>query len=207
MTGPIPDSYWLIDGMLLAGEYPGTHREAGTREKLTKFLDAGIRTFIDLTEVKEPLAKYDGVLRELSEQREIETRHLRHSVKDGCIPADRAQMKRILATIRDEMDAGRPVYVHCWGGIGRTGTVIGCWLAESGLAGEAAIEKIAELRARTPDRQMPSPENEDQRRYICEWLEGKTLIDQGNRAAAASRARLRREGRARADARPRALVG
>ncbi len=39
--GPIPDSYRLIDGMLRAGEYPGTHRESATREKLTKFLDAG----------------------------------------------------------------------------------------------------------------------------------------------------------------------
>ncbi len=63
-TGPIPDSYWLIDGMLLAGEYSGTHRESVTREKLTKFLDAGIRTFIDLTEATEPLAKYDGLLRD-----------------------------------------------------------------------------------------------------------------------------------------------
>jgi protein-tyrosine phosphatase len=173
LTGPIPDSYWLIDGLLLAGEYPGTYREDATREKLTKFLDAGIRTFIDLTEAGEPLAKYDGLLRDLSEERNIKTRHVRHSVRDGSIPAHRAQMKRILETIREEIDGGRPVYVHCWGGIGRTGTVIGCWLVESGLAGEAAIERIAELRASTPDRHMPSPENEDQRRYICEWLEGK----------------------------------
>jgi protein-tyrosine phosphatase len=172
-TGPIPDSYWLIDGMLLAGEYPGTYRDADTREKLTKFLDAGIRTFIDLTETREPLTKYDGVLRELSEQRKIETRHLRHSVRDGSIPGDRGQMERILATIRAEINAGRPVYVHCWGGIGRTGTVIGCWLVESGLAGVTAIEKIAQLRANTPDRHMASPETEQQRRYICEWLEGK----------------------------------
>ena len=55
--GPIPDSYWLIDGQLLAGEYPATHTRDATRDKLTKFLDAGIRTFIDLTEESEPLAK------------------------------------------------------------------------------------------------------------------------------------------------------
>ena len=45
---PIPDSYWLIDGMLLAGEYPGKKDLAGTRTKVQKFLDAGIRTFVDL---------------------------------------------------------------------------------------------------------------------------------------------------------------
>ena len=53
--GPIADSYWLVDGALLAGEYPATSDEAGTRAKLAKFLDAGIRTFIDLTESTDPL--------------------------------------------------------------------------------------------------------------------------------------------------------
>ena len=35
--------------------------------------------------------------------------------------------------------AGRRVYVHCRAGIGRTGTVIGCYLAEQGLDGPAAV--------------------------------------------------------------------
>jgi protein-tyrosine phosphatase len=171
--GPIPDSYWLIDGMLLAGEYPATHRKDATREKLAKFLSAGIRTFIDLTEEHEPLAKYDGLLRELADERKIETRHIRFSVTDGCIPTERAHMERILATIREELDAARPVYVHCWGGIGRTGTVIGCWLVEQGFTGDEAIARIADLRRHTPDAHMASPENEEQRRYVCEWSKSR----------------------------------
>ena len=49
-------------------------------------------------------------------------------------------------------------------------TVIGCWLVEQGLAGDEAIARIAKLRKHTPDGPVPSPENEEQRRYICEWL-------------------------------------
>jgi protein-tyrosine phosphatase len=35
-------------------------------------------------------------------------------------------MTTILDAIDESMTAGKPVYVHCWGGMGRTGTVIGC---------------------------------------------------------------------------------
>ena len=86
--GPIPDSYWLVDGELLAGEYPAMSDDAGTREKLTKFLDAGIRTFIDLTEHTDPLTKYDRVLRELSTERGIETKYVRFGIRDLGIPRE-----------------------------------------------------------------------------------------------------------------------
>ena len=170
--GPIPDSYWLIPGALLAGEYPGTYLEADTREKLVKFLDAGIRTFINLTEPDE-LSSYEHILEALSAERGIETTHIRESIRDYSTPRERAQMVSILATIRDEIAAGRPVYVHCWGGIGRTGTVAGCWLVEQGLTGDEALRRIAELRRGTPDGRFRSPESDDQCRYVREWAEGR----------------------------------
>jgi protein-tyrosine phosphatase len=170
---PIRGSYWLVDGTLLAGPYPVTYDRSATRESLAAFVDAGIRTFINLTETSEALTDYDSVLQELAAERGLELKHLRHAIQDHGVPAQREQMTRILATLRDELAADRPVYVHCWGGIGRTGTVIGCWLVEEGLAGTAAIERIAELRAGTPDCRVSSPETDDQRRYICEWMDGE----------------------------------
>lgn len=167
--GPIPDSYWLVPDVLLAGEYPGAPKESRAREKLEKILDAGIRTFIDLTESSEPLTKYDGLLRTLAVERGLEVSYMRQPVRDAGVPNEREQMTLILATIREEITAGRPVYVHCWGGIGRTGTVAGCWLVEEGLAGADAIARIAELRGTPTDGWKASPETDEQRRYICEW--------------------------------------
>ena len=39
----------------------------------------------------------------------------------------------------------RRSYVHCRAGIGRTGTVIGCYLAEQGLEGAEALRQLNQL--------------------------------------------------------------
>ena len=63
---------------------------------------------------------------------------------------------------------GDPVYVHCYGGIGRTGTVVGCWLIEQGAAGDDPIATIAELRANIRFRR-PSPETREQVAFVRGW--------------------------------------
>lgn len=172
-THPIPDSYWVAQNSLLAGEYPASTTEARTRAKLGKLLAAGIRTFIDLTEETE-LEPYDRLLDDLASERGIECRHVRYGIRDLGVP-EGLLLQQILQTIEEEIAAGRPVYVHCWGGIGRTGTVIGCWLVDEGLTGEAALARIAELRKRTPSGFSRSPETEAQRRYIIERAERRVL--------------------------------
>ena len=105
--GPIPDSYWLIDGVLLAGRYPGAVDEAVAIDRLTKFLDAGIRTFINLTETTEPLATYDGLLRTLSAERGSRRSMFGSPFATGASLTNGAD-DVYLATIRDEMrQAGR----------------------------------------------------------------------------------------------------
>jgi protein-tyrosine phosphatase len=75
----------------------------------------------------------------------------------------------------DTIDAARNggVYVHCWGGVGRTGTVVGCWLLRHGMATpDNVIETIRLLRRADPVRgHRPSPETPEQRRFILDWRE------------------------------------
>ena len=163
---PIPDSYWVVPNRLLAGEYPGSYDSTRAQARLAKFLDAGIRTFIDLTEDDE-LERYDTWLPELARERGVECHHRRYAIRDMGVP-DADLLARILGAIDEEIAAGRPVYVHCWAGVGRTGTIVGCWLVTQGASGKEAIRRIAELRRGTPDGSRRSPETDEQRRLILD---------------------------------------
>ena len=67
-------------------------------------------------------------------------------------------MTAILNAIDESMTAGKPVYVHCWGGAGRTGTVIGRCLKSSSWFDEA-ISSAAQmvLRWRQDTRSQMAP--------------------------------------------------
>jgi protein-tyrosine phosphatase len=56
--------------------------------------------------------------------------------------------------------SGDKVYVHCQGGIGRTGTVIACLLVEEGEDAEVVLDRLSE---------RGSPETERQKRFVREW--------------------------------------
>jgi predicted protein tyrosine phosphatase len=166
---PIADSYWVIPGMLLAGEYPGAYEESEARHKLRVLLDAGMREFIDLTEAGEyGLRPYFPLVQELAAERGIAVAHRRMSIQDMGIPRQ-VFMAAILDAIDVAVAARRPVYVHCFGGIGRTGTVVGCYLVRHGSGAEAALAEIEQRRRGTPAGYRQSPETVDQRRFVQSW--------------------------------------
>jgi len=166
---PIPNSYWLPGERVLAGEYPGAQDAFATLARLELFLDAGITSFIDLTAAGE-LVPYEPLLSALAARRGLEVRYQRLSIRDLGVPTP-DHMHRILDLIEAEHAAGRTVYVHCWGGVGRTGTVVGCYFVRSGLEGKAALAQLARLwrTVEKCDWFPDSPESDEQRAFVREW--------------------------------------
>ena len=165
---PIRCSYWLVDGQVLAGGYPCSFNPEETRRRLESILDAGIRSFIDLTFENEGLELYESVLKQLAEEKQIDVEYHRFSIKDHGVPTT-ALMQDVLRTIREEIAAGRMVYFHCWGGVGRTGTVAGCWLIEDGYSCDEALNRIKELRQGILDYDTRSPETDEQEAFVRKW--------------------------------------
>ena len=79
------------------------------------------------------------------------------------------QMHGIQHALRQALTQGETVYVHCFGGIGRTGTVIGCYLVEQGATGEQALANISVLRANLPTGDRKSPETQAQQAMVLGW--------------------------------------
>lgn len=169
---PFPDSYWVLPGLLLAGEYPYAKEPAAGEQKLAALLDVGIRLSIDLTEAGEyNLRPYALAFLAQAQKRQLQVLHQRFPIPDGGIPS-LAQMQAILARIDQALADSTPAFVHCFGGIGRTGTVIGCYLVQHGYSPAQALTQIAAWRAGTPDEHRPAPETAAQVQFVQAWPPG-----------------------------------
>lgn len=156
-------AYWVEPGRVLAGEYPGAVDPREARRRIDLLVDHGIRTFVDLTSPADGLAPYDETVAAIAAARGLDVVRTAHPIPDLGV-VDHPDYDAILATI----DASAGAYVHCWGGIGRTGTVVGCWLAARGRSGTAALAEIETLRRGTRKDRQPSPETDIQRRIVSE---------------------------------------
>ena len=161
---PIPDSYVVAEG-LLAGEYPGAADSGAAGRRLRAFAESGITIFVDLTHPADVLASYEHLLA-------ADSRRIAHPIVDlgtTTVP----HMTRILDDVDAALADERAVYVHCWGGIGRTGTAVGCWLVRHGLDEGDPVRTIARLRRGLPDAWVLSPQTAAQRAMVTAWKPGR----------------------------------
>jgi atypical dual specificity phosphatase len=120
---------WLVPDQLLACAYPRRH--AG----LAGLAEQGVTVLVNLHQrAHRPARLAQFGLTEM---------HL--PVADFTAPSP-AQLTAGVEAISQALTEGRRVAVHCGGGLGRTGTLLACYLVRQGLSASEAIERVRAVR-------------------------------------------------------------
>jgi atypical dual specificity phosphatase len=125
----LPHFSWLIGHKLAALSYPESE------DAFILLWRMGIRALINLAE--EPLP--GEILNEVG----ILIEHI--PVVDFTAPTLQ-QVEQALSMIHFCLDRNMPVGVHCIAGLGRTGTILACFLVGEGMSADQAIINIRKWR-------------------------------------------------------------
>lgn len=184
---PIKNSY-LVDRELglYAGEYPGDKDDFECKMKVGSFdgYPCGFRYFYDLTE-KDELKPYRHYLK-------CKQEYHKFPIPDCGTPKDTTSVARLLDEIINRgvrnqeniIHGNEKTYIHCWGGVGRTGTIVACYYAYR-MKGNGytideiyrkALDMLADSFSRCPkSKYRISPENQQQRDFIKKFIANECM--------------------------------
>ena len=155
---------WIEEGRLAATPMPGVSADVDYDLDLLK--NVGVTTLITLTEQDFP---QDALTR--------------HGLKNVHLPiADRkaptpAEMDMLVARMRELMENGKVLAVHCLAGLGRTGTILAAYLVkEKGMSAHGALNQIRRF-----NRQFV--QSDDQEDFLTEYEVQQEQALLRNRAA------------------------
>jgi atypical dual specificity phosphatase len=127
---------WIEPGVLAASELPMGKAD------IQALHEQGVRAIVTLTE--KPLTIQKDITPELLAKLDMTTLHV--PVVDFQPPKG-GQVYQVTEFIDQMQSQGRPVFLHCYAGQGRTGTLLHAYYLLKGLSLEAAKAKVKSQRA------------------------------------------------------------
>lgn len=180
MRGPTDTSNWVIKHRVMAGAYPGSTDHTHPRFVESLIKQCNITTFVCLQRPNElrRFNPYDAVAKAVNEQ----TQFVSFPIPDGNIVSDSDVSSFVAGDLSSRIERGEVLYIHCWGGHGRTGTVVAlllCYLY--GLTADEAL-KLTQLyhTCRRHKGYNSSPETLpqiDQVRRLAPMLQKRSMSD------------------------------
>lgn len=168
ISRPIYQSYYLGTCNVFGGEYPGDKQRSNAEAKIKQMVHFGVRHFVDLTEEGE-LVPYSQLLPQ-------SCTYTRLPIRDVSTPKDIYEACQYVKNINEfsRRNDGY-VYIHCWGGVGRTGVISACWLAENmeGLSFEKVMERLRSCFTSMPKSAYRTiPDTRQQEEFIRKYVNG-----------------------------------
>ncbi len=160
VSRPLNQSYY-VGGRIFAGEYPGDLNDEVAVAKLQRMHHFGVRHFIDLTE--------EGELRPYSQLLPADTTYERFPIRDVSVPKSMEAVQQLVDRIEYLTQLDGYTYIHCWGGVGRTGTIVACYEVnrKEGFSAEKALSVMRRSFSDMPKAAYrKSPETQEQIGFV-----------------------------------------
>lgn len=91
----------------------------------------------------------------------LDIEFLRFPIPDGMVPASIPQTRAFARELKQKLNAGRTMAIHCRGGIGRSSLIAACVLVLEAIPSEVAFDRISMARG------WEVPETEEQREWVA----------------------------------------
>ena len=156
--------YEVIPGLLFAGTCPWEMPMENSH--INELLSLGIEDFITLRDdvnIPQITSKLNGLCSDVS--------LLQYPIRDFSVPESKL-LEEILDILQENIMSHKTTYVSCAKGLGRTGLVISCFIAEYyRISNEKALKLMNEKRIHGMFQiDYDSPETQEQINYVIHRL-------------------------------------